>query len=254
MKENEKIKNKKGFTILETALFIALTGIIILGTISSTNYTLSRQRYNNVILEFTDFLGKLYSSQVYTRSIDRGRSNEAVYGQLITFKDTTDGTNKTEITTYNIIGKALAVNNSNIATDPLEALLSTGPTIDLGSKQSYKPTWSGTLKLVTGTGIESLSNKGIYIIAFRSPVSGTIFTYSEIKDRLDIGLPENIFKDSNKPTENLTQQEIDFCVDSDDRRSVIGENYQDIRILKNAHNSSAVILIGVDKEENKCKN
>ena len=51
-----------GFTIIEVMLFLAISGFLVVGIIAGTGVSISRQRYNDSVQTFTQFLREQYSS------------------------------------------------------------------------------------------------------------------------------------------------------------------------------------------------
>ncbi|MDO4729978.1 MAG: type II secretion system protein [Candidatus Saccharibacteria bacterium] len=95
-------KQKSGFTIIETMLFIAITGLVFAGVVIGTNGSLRSQRYRDTVQSFISSIRDVYSRAENTQianysgktqcgwydggysdansSSNRGRSNCAVYG------------------------------------------------------------------------------------------------------------------------------------------------------------------------------
>ncbi len=95
-------KQKSGFTIIETMLFIAITGLVFAGVVIGTNGSLRSQRYRDTVQSFVNSLRDVYSRAENTQianysgktqcgwyggsysdansGSNRGRSNCAVYG------------------------------------------------------------------------------------------------------------------------------------------------------------------------------
>jgi len=102
---------KSGFTILELVLVLAVTAALLVGLLAGTGTAIARQRYNDSVTSFRDFLQRQYSlvADVQNNSIQvncrrtgsiesgfaisaggpdtggRGRSNCLVYGRLLEF-------------------------------------------------------------------------------------------------------------------------------------------------------------------------
>ena len=78
-------KRLKGFTIIEVSLFLAITGLLFLGVIIGVQSSVFRQRFNDSVQNFAEFLRGVYAEAMNVQSADSGRSNQAIYGKLITF-------------------------------------------------------------------------------------------------------------------------------------------------------------------------
>jgi type II secretory pathway pseudopilin PulG len=63
----------KGFTIIETTLFLAISGLLVLIMLIGTGSTVANQRYNDAVQSFKSLLQSQYSS---LNSVQNARSNE----------------------------------------------------------------------------------------------------------------------------------------------------------------------------------
>lgn len=149
-------KQKQGFTLVETTLFIAISGFLIISVIAGTSTVVSRHRYNDSVQNFAEFMRRSYSevsnvqnSQALsnlsksctstslvnssgkipninnlvpdpTNEQFPGRSDCAIYGKLINFYSNKDQASK--IKTYNIIGRAVNSGDLFDQTSTLELL------------------------------------------------------------------------------------------------------------------------------------
>ncbi len=128
---------RRGFTIIEVSLFLAISALIFVGIAAGTGVNVARQRYNSAVQSYTEFLRKLYSEVENVendRSDDRssrqgyctiataatagglrqnanaeqahGRTNCAVYGKIAVFNERLQNSNDdtNEIMVYDIIG------------------------------------------------------------------------------------------------------------------------------------------------------
>ncbi len=136
------MRNRKGFTIIEVVLFLAISGAVLAAIIAGTASVAAKRRYNDAVSDLAENIRNVYSSTVNvenTRIEDEettdycsisaayntdgtsttentkkggvndnypGRTRCAVYGQLITFGEQ----NKTIINRYDIIGIASTEN------------------------------------------------------------------------------------------------------------------------------------------------
>lgn len=60
---------KTGFTIVEASLFIAISGFIVISVIAGTSSIVSRQRYNDSVQDFTEFLRRSYSEVINVQNL-----------------------------------------------------------------------------------------------------------------------------------------------------------------------------------------
>lgn len=319
---------KKGFTIVEVTLVLAITSLLVIGVMSGTTASLARQRYNDAVNSLVSYLRSVYSeainiensrtsnSEAYYCSIspihttlgenaqgtypeigelNPGRTNCVIYGKLLTFgeKDA-DGTPKTTIHTYDVIGNIYSTkefDTSTISTD-LDALYAVGSDvlsvsnsgtgssnqfrlILAGNSSSYDPDWDATIETMD-------SSRKLYrgaLLITRSPLSGTIHTYSlnygsdtsGNSEKLDIQktLAENtathsemsfatnlslssLLKDATDGDDatsddfNSTSDTI-ICLGSEDL-SYLDGNRRAIRFKADGRNATAVELLNADEQ------
>jgi len=58
---NRPISTHKGFTIIEVMIFLAISGALLVGVIVGTSATIARQRYNDAVESFAEFMRRQYS-------------------------------------------------------------------------------------------------------------------------------------------------------------------------------------------------
>ncbi|MBR0403173.1 hypothetical protein IJI55_01310 [Candidatus Saccharibacteria bacterium] len=122
-----------GFTIVEVTLVLAISMFLFIGVIGGTSINVTRQRYNDSVQNFAEFLRREYSEVISTentrdnslggdapctitspssgtlgnsnQSVQTGRSNCLIYGKLITFGEYTPSKNSYDIVySYDVIG------------------------------------------------------------------------------------------------------------------------------------------------------
>lgn len=261
----------RGFTIIEVSLFLALSGLLMVGLIAGTNASISRQRYNDAVNNFAEYLRTAYND-VANISTDNaiqganaaGRSKYAVYGKLITIGE--GGTGNSQALAYDVVG--YAVNSSNIVeTDTISVLSKVGANIVYDANESlghnykfyrqttYTAPWDASLERPDGR-----RHYGIILI-IRSPVSGIIQTYSHTySSSTDMpNIASNFEPESDTvyrwfngllSSGDLVRDDVDICVDSEDNNN---GRRRDVRIQKYAVNSSGVTLTELNSDtENPC--
>lgn len=243
---------RRGFTLIEVALFLAITGALFVGIALGVQNSMFQQRYNDSVQSFAEFLRSTYSqvSNVQNSNASNGRSDQAIYGRLIVFGEerTLDDEPNSDnaIYSYAVIGDADATFPSGNALDALRAL---GLTVFdsagqlAGNYEEYKPRWTASIQ---PTDSDTTNFVGAILIA-RHPRSGTIFTFSYQNDNntLPQNLKINQITDGTKlDLSDFTSKEVNFCINpngaqpSDARRNV--------RIIANARNASGVEVIDLD--------
>ena len=245
-------RQKRGFTIIEVSLFLALSGFLMVGLIASANSSISRQRYNDSVNDVAEFVRGIYAEAINTSinanafGFGSGRSEKAVYGKLVDFnKDRTGSVSKIDV--YTIVGDA--VDSNHLPTEGILNALQTpsspansenrlSANIKTGAqfyeKQTHNLPWDTSLENSDGTWI-----KGMLLI-LRSPTSGTVYTYYYADN---IAAVPNPLNDFNKVLQRATNSVVNICIDSPDN------NYgrrRNLRIRQNASGSSGVELIAQD--------
>lgn len=311
-------KSRLGFTIIEVSLFLAISGLLFVGIAAGTGLNVARQRYNNAVEDYTEFLRRLYSqtedvqngregsldSRVTNCTVagsaikaldsrhtsEEGRTNCAIYGKIAIFNERLkdgDVANTDKIMVYDIIGDVIDNDHPlpNTAKDQLSALLAIHAEFiayekddagycklaPAGGFYSYTPDWSSHIETTEKNEYWSGA-----VMIFRSPIDGTIHTYSlnlnssnkRITDPIENtaaascnSVPINRLRTSNayladyfneSASPHFTDEEIDFCVNSEDSYAYNGRR-RNVRIKADGNGSAAVELVGFDSEDNKCE-
>lgn len=231
-------KHHHGFTIIEVSLFLALSGILMVGLIASANSSISRQRYNDSVNDVADYFRGVYSGAINVSnnsSGDKGFSNEAVYGKLIILSP--DTSNYSKIDTYTIVGGAVSSANippgniiSVLSSSSVHANIRNSSSGNFYEQESHIFPWGTTLENTSGNTAATGA-----ILILRSPTSGTIYTYYNSTVNLN-NFPAMLSSSSNTG-------DINICIDSPDN------NYgrrRNLRIRANASGSSGVELVAQD--------
>lgn len=107
---------RAGFTLIEVALFLAVTTALFVGIATGTYNSIFQQRYNDAVQNFTEFMRSVYSQVSNVQNENTGRSGQAIYGKVVTFGVDEEGRNK--IKSYNLIGDAVEMTTTiNAETD-----------------------------------------------------------------------------------------------------------------------------------------
>ena len=268
------MKHKRhGFTLIEISLFLAITGLLFMGIIMGTQNVLRDQRFFDSTQNFYEFLKSLYSQVSNPQSQGAGNSEQyAIYGKLIVFGQNTgldgntinnDGTQR--IYSYDVVGDA----SGNMSGDVKAALKNMHANvffpknaksiIPAGLVEDYIPRWDSEIE-VTANGDPFTGS----ILIVRHPNSGTINTlYSStviqvnsVLKNANAVLNSGGTYDSYKTTltsvmDSFTTKDLDFCVNPDSG-NVNSDRRRNIRIVKNARNSSGVELVDLDGADNRC--
>lgn len=110
-------QTKKGFTLIEVLLFLAISTLIVVALMTGITTTVARQRYNDTVQDFVQFLRQQYSD-VITTSNSRGITDETcsnygiVRNRLISAQDTIfTGANVLPLTVKNALANLPTLDN-----------------------------------------------------------------------------------------------------------------------------------------------
>ena len=83
---------KRGFTIVEVSIFLAVTGLLFIGITVGVQNSIFHQRYNDAVHSFADFLRGVYDGVLNVQGSGGGRSEDTVvYGKMIVFDSEENG-------------------------------------------------------------------------------------------------------------------------------------------------------------------
>lgn len=178
-------KHKLGFTLIEVALFLVVTGALFISVTVGVQNSIYLQRFTDSVQSYADFLRTAYSETTNVQGIGSGRSEKAIYGKLITFGERYDSNGnevnndnaRNVIFSYDIVGDVGDVGTGNV----LETLANLNASVTIvegnmirlaGIAQSYSPKWAAA--------IENPNNFDLFvgaILVVRHPTSGTVHTF-----------------------------------------------------------------------------
>lgn len=280
-------RKRFGFTLIEVSLFLAITGLLFVGIIAGTRNSIFQQRYNDTIQSYAEFLRSVYAQtlNVQNASSSGGRSDKVIYGKLITFGESKDLSNNDntskKIFVYDVIGDdaddvsasgdALTV-LATLGVSPYGEIVGNDSGVDftsgytVGSAYSYGVKWGGRLETVDKNDFTGS------VLIVRHPGSGTVYTFFsdvavEVNKRYfewevanggsggnqPISIAIDGFSGSTKLADilgSMVADEINFCVNPTGED---GQFRRNVRIMKNARNSSGVVLVPMDSSDNKCE-
>lgn len=255
--ESSSEEVKRGFTIIEVMLVLAITGLMLVGVIAGTYSSIATQRYNDSVRSFSEFLREIYAEVISPQSLGEGNSDtEAVYGKIAVF-GIDDGGDEDIVYTATLVGGVKPPRNTTnfiaeLGSGDVKAHLFCGkeasPGVEAQSStlDEYIPMWEAKINDTSNHTLE-----GTLIIA-RSPASGTVhtaFTTTVYDIKGDCQGASNRLQQDLQTSQSSfnTVADVDFCIVSDNSRVV-----RDIRLAADGHNSSAISLIPTDGEDNKC--
>ncbi len=205
-----KPDSKAGFTIIETMLFLGITGLLIMGVLAGTGTSINIQRYRDSITSLQAFFQQQYSD---VSNVSNDSLSNACYGDGST--DNPRGQSDCVI-----LGRYITTTNDNhilsvksvIGSIPAD---SSGATNDLMSLQQYRlqvsPIAANNYEIEWGSsavmpGSDTPASFSVLIV--RSPLSGILRTFID---------PTKTVIDSNVATlvsQTALEQSAKVCVNS----------------------------------------
>jgi type II secretory pathway pseudopilin PulG len=196
-----------GFTIIETMLFLAVTGLLVLGVLIGTGSALNVQRYRDSVESFKGLLQEQYAD---LGSVRNSRDNDWSCDSTAT--PTPGGGIIRGQSDCLIIGKYMRIQGGAITVYPVLAH-TTGPTSGLADVTALdtryafhvSPTERENLSMEWGTQIAwprvgagaraPTTPRSMAILIVRSPESGSIYTFTSDNAPSEADMNQNTFTD-----------------------------------------------------------
>lgn len=276
---------RKGFTFIEIALFLAVTAALFIGIALGMQNSIFRQRYNDAVQNFFEFMRSVYSKVSNPQSPGEGNSNTAIYGKLIVFGEEydMDGNKINEldgrpIFVYDVVGDAVGSQEMGTG-NVLEILAALKANVvrktygyngvvngvELASPEKYEMRWQTELQ---NTDWSPFTGS---ILVVRHPRSGTINTLILKNTIIPVNYQrkqaDNAYKAGGtySAIDNLLKEylvkttdpkfkvaEVNFCISPYGPGESGTTPRQEIRLLENARNASSVEMIETDGGDNLC--
>jgi len=177
-----KPKNETGFTIIETMLFLGITGLMVVGILAGTGVSINIQRYRDSVSSLQSILQQQFSEVLNVsngssgnlacygdKSIKaRGQSDCVLLGRFIT----TTPDSKT-LLIKNVIG--LIPDNTTVASNDIEVLKLYSIEISPVSGDDYNIPWDAAIVSPGSNNAMSFS-----MLIVRSPLSGVVRSFVSI--------------------------------------------------------------------------
>lgn len=272
---------KGGFTLIEVALFLAITGLLFLGITLGVQNSIFQQRYNDSIQNFAEFLRGVYGEVMNVQNVPKticledgeecetyvpsnclrdgedskdvsiGASQCAILGKLVNFGEDDSDT----IYVYDVVGSA---NNDISAGNTVQSLMDVGAdVVDVSGRlysvvDNYRPKWSAEIQnSCNGDNCdESYTRFRGALLIVRHPKSGTVQTL------VKFGAPVNVSEEKNNvlvkalDENEFSTQQVDFCINPNGDE--VNNLRADVRIPAGARNSSGIEII-MDSSNNACR-
>lgn len=233
-----------GFTVIEVMLFLAVSGLMILGMFVGISGSINRQRYEDAVFSFQDYAqGQFnlvdnvrnnrdlnYTCQSGTIADSgmggdaaRGTSEEcSIVGRLVT---TTDGRNFVSEPVYSTSNTLDTTSGDAALLDSMQLALA--PSDATNDNDDYELAW-GT-RIYTDPANPDSSNTAQLLIV-RMPISNVVRTYFRTQTSQPL---EDFWSTTSEP-------EIALCVQPD---GLIRSNPTGVKVLANATNANSVQMI-----------
>ena len=284
-----RVKPKTGFTLVEVMLVLAIAGLMMVGLIAGSFSTIARQRYNDSVRGYAEFLRSVYNEVINPESLGNAQgignlvvgnsSSQAILGKILVFGIDDD---------YSTVYTATILGNSNInrasgltfleeITDT--SLDGTNTALFCGdpdgdprptSVASYHLLWEAHLREANNEVLDTHFSDpfaGTMIIA-RTPTSATVHTVFSKDTVIDIANHCNGTDDQANAElrdilslqhENIAKgrhSDTDFDIYNHTSMCVVSDNspvYREVQIAADGRNTSAIWVRPTDDGENKCQ-
>lgn len=229
-----------GFTIIETTLVMAITGLLVTVVLTGIGASLSHQRYTDAVNQTLSFFRSQYSQtanisnerpdnetcnsggvSVTGGGSTRGASNCLLLGHVVR------STNGKDISVYQVIARHDPTNDLNINTRTDRQILTASSLVQGSRVDTYSIEWDTRL-LNPGT-----SNAAAFsLMIVRVPVSGAVVTYASNSATSSVGA-----------LLGTTQADKMLCIDQAGFFS-LGINPMGVVIKQGASNTTGVQPVG----------
>lgn len=238
-------RDTSGFTLIEVMLFLAISGLMLSGLLIAISGTINRQRYQDAVYSFQDYMQGQYNLVTNTIN-DRstkyqcapgsgiapgdsyvGTSDCTIVGRFVT---TSDGSSITSVPLYSM---STAYNTTGNEAALLTSMnLGVAPDDDMGEyHDNYTMAWN---TLLYADKNNKAASRSFSMLLVRLPTTSVIHTYIVAKS-----IPTNKLSDiwTGTATTNL-------CVDSN---QLISTGSNGVKVTSQASNSSGIQFIAAGK-------
>lgn len=223
------IRKQDGFTIIETTLFLAVTGLLILAMVGGVAGSLNIQRYRDSVESFKSVIQEQYSA---LSSVQNGRSGDWSCDATSTISNEFGGEMRGQSDCL-LVGKYMRIESGAISIYPVLAYENNSGQIDdiQSMRQDYVINASTTQveerRLEWGAQIawakEGLDDaaattpRNLGILFIRSPSSGRVFTFTSNAIPAKDAFSSEVFRDmiiAGDANEGEGQTERMICIES----------------------------------------
>lgn len=204
---------KKGFTIIETSLVVAISGLLAVGLMIGWSRNINIQRYNDSVETFKSDIQAVFdevqnptNTRVKGRCLwkgadsvenvpdnlngtDRGASECMVLGKAIIFSNSSIGEHQEKFVEYDLVGKKPFREDYSRYSDSIDALESSNISILKNSGKEHSLAWGSKMKMATKNKLNgwdfSANREGenityynmIGVMVVRSPLDGSMMAF-----------------------------------------------------------------------------
>lgn len=183
----EKFQN--GFTIIETVLFLAISGLLVVGILASTGTSIAIQRYRDSVTSFHELLRSQYTQVDHVANLE----SKALACTNAVVTDTGSTKPRGQSTSCILIGRYIKITDTDIETASVVASgssdISRNDIADLqtyvyatlpGSVESRSLEWGTRIAWPkSGDGARNPTTpRSMAILILKSPISGLKYTFT----------------------------------------------------------------------------
>ncbi len=183
--------NKNGFTLIETMLFLAITGALVAAVLVGTGASINVQRYRDSVTSLKSLIQSQYSDVLNVENLQtsniscdsnanvgttgttepRGQSDCVIMGKYMTI-------NGSDVTTSTVIGHASGTTTSDLS--DIKLIQSYNLSVLPSSTETSQLEWGTQIAWPkTGTGSKTPQTpREIAILIIRSPQNGQNYTFT----------------------------------------------------------------------------
>ena len=247
---------QRGFTILETMLFLAITGLLFAGIMLTAGASIASQRYRDAVATLQLNLQQEYNETLNVSNVvrtdtgacgeseHRGQARCVILGRYIQLLS------NGEMTSLPVMG--LEPSGGVPAGDDMTALRSFDYSVDdsplatrLNSTMEWGTTPSSPADFVDSSGLNPGGNH-IYMLILRAPGTGRVYTFSRADTNTE-AIPDNsqiqnTYLSSANDVSNIRQRERIICVEP---QGLIGTTMA-VSVRERASSATAVEMLSTE--------
>lgn len=182
----------KGFTIIETMLFLAITGLLVMAILVGASTSINRQRYRDSIVSLQSFIQNQYSEVMNVQNsrddkwqcedgsvtqltsgsgVSRGQTDCVILGKLIVNTDNNSLKVNRVIGSIPLPDNTTTLNDTDIFKKEVDSIKGYNASISNSDEQTYDIEWSASMMNPGGEDFD------FSIMILRSPNTGLIRTF-----------------------------------------------------------------------------